>query len=404
MMHAESTPPRPALVNRMTALMLAVVFLSALGVAQAQNTAPLPAPPPPPAPAQAPDTRPDGFSVGGFTFRPAGRVKLDIIRDFSAIGSEDSFDPRTIPVDGREGSNSRLHARETRVSLDIRGPFEGKEVRMFVETDFYGTSNALRLRHAYGSYGGLLAGQTWSTFLDDANFPNTIDFESPMAFPSVRQAQLRWTQRLNSNFSWAVAVEDNDSDITPPATIPGVTEYPMPDFVGRIKFEGSRGHAYVSGFLGAARFRPTDGDPDDETLTGVLLSGRLKTFGRDYVYGQLTTGQGIGRYRGGVTAVPDAEGKLYAPRLVSVVAGYEHYWSERYSSHAVYGTSSAPEEDFYAADANAQLDYLAINFLYWFVKDRAWAGVEYLHGRREVFSGADGDANRLHFAVRFNLP
>ena len=395
MMHAESTPARPALVSRMTALMLAVVFLSAIGVAQAQTAAPA---------AQAADPRPDGFAVGGFTFKPGGRVKLDIIRDFSAIGSEDSFDPRTIPVDGREGTNSRLHARETRLNLDIRGPVEGKELRMFVETDFYGSSSVLRLRHAYGSYGGLLAGQTWSTFLDDSNFPNTIDFEWPRAFPSVRQAQLRWTQRLNSNFSWAVAVEDNDSDITPPAGIPGVTEYPMPDFVGRIKFEGSRGHAYVSGFLGAARFRPTDGDPDDETLSGLLLSGRLKTFGRDYAYAQFTTGQGVGRYRGGITAVPDADGKLYAPRSVSVVAGYEHFWSERYSSHAVYGVSSAPEKDFYAADANAQLDYVAVNLLYWFVKDRAWAGVEYLHGRREVFSGADGDANRLQFAVRFNLP
>ena len=54
---------------------------------------------------------------------------------------------------------------------------------MYIETDFYGSGSVLRLRHAYGSYGGLLAGQTWSTFVDDDNFPNTIDFESPMAFP-----------------------------------------------------------------------------------------------------------------------------------------------------------------------------------------------------------------------------
>src|SRR5262245_4965489 len=44
----------------------------------------------------------DGFTVGGFTFKPGGRVKLDVIRDFKPIGSEDSFDVRTIPVDGSE--------------------------------------------------------------------------------------------------------------------------------------------------------------------------------------------------------------------------------------------------------------------------------------------------------------
>ena len=82
---------------------------------------------------------------------------------------------------------------------------------MYVETDFYGSGSVLRLRHAYGSYGGLLAGQTWINFVDDDNFPNTIDFESPMAFPSIRQAQVRYTAKLGDKASWSVAVEDNKS-------------------------------------------------------------------------------------------------------------------------------------------------------------------------------------------------
>ncbi len=164
----------------MRGLVWAAVLLCAIGSANAQ------------------EPKPDGFTVGGFVFKPGGRIKLDIIRDFDPISSEDSFDPRTIPVDGSEGGNSSIHARESRLFLDIRGPIEGQELRMYVETDFYGSSSALRLRHAYGSYGGLLAGQTWSTFVDDDNFPNTIDFESPMAFPSIRQAQVRWTQKLSA--------------------------------------------------------------------------------------------------------------------------------------------------------------------------------------------------------------
>ena len=132
---------------------------------------------------------------------------------------------------------------------------------MFVETDFYGSGNALRLRHAYGSYKGLLAGQTWSTFVDDANMPNTIDFESPMAFPSIRQAQARFTAKLGGNATWSVAVEDNKSSITTPEGVPGKAEYSMPDLVTRVKFEGSRGHAFESVFLGRASFRPTTGEP-----------------------------------------------------------------------------------------------------------------------------------------------
>ena len=395
----------------------AAVLLLTIGPAHAQTSSPASGGPSAPAaepaePAAQTQTQTpvtatppiDGFVVGGFQFKPGGRIKLDIIRDFDPIGSEDSFDPRTIPLDDSEGGNSNIHAKETRLTLDIRGPVEGQELRMYVETDFYGSSSVLRLRQAYGSYGGLLAGQTWSTFVDDANFPNTIDFEAPMAHPSVRQAQLRWTQKLSSKVSWSAAVEDNKSTITPPAGVPGKAEFPMPDLVTRVKYEASRGHAFASVFLGKARFRPTGDDPDDATLWGMLLSGRVKTFGRDYAYGTLTFGDGVGRYRGGLTAVPDGNNELFAPGLVAVMGGYDHYWHPRVSSNVVFSRASSDEEDFYAADANEQLDYAAINLLYWFLPDRAWAGVEYLHGGREVFGGQDGSANRLQFAVRFNLP
>ena len=346
----------------------------------------------------------EGFSVGGFVFKAGGRIKLDIIRDFDAIGSEDSFDPRTIPTDDSEGGNSNLHAKESRLFLDIRGPAEGKELKMYVEGDFYGSSSVFRLRQAYGSWGGLLAGQTWSTFVDEDNFPGTIDFESPMAFPSFRQAQVRWTANPSANVSWAVALEDNKSTITPPTGISGKPEYPMPDVVGRVRFGGSHGHAFVSGFLGKGRFRPTEGEPDNVTLWGMDLSGKLKTFGKDSAYTQFTFGEGVGRYRGGVTAVPDFNGELQPVGLAAWMFGYEHYWSPRLSSNAVYSVASTADEDYYSPSVNKDLDYGAANLIYWFLPNRAWVGAEYLYGRREVFDGGDGSAHRLHFAIRFNLP
>ena len=350
----------------------------------------------------------DGFTMGAFVFKPGGRVKLDVIRDFKPIGSEDSFDPRTIPVDGSEGTNSNVHAKETRLNLDIRGMVEERELRMFIETDFYGSSSVLRLRHAYGSWGGLLAGQTWSTFMDDDNLPRTIDFEAPMAFAQVRQALVRWTQKLGGAVTWSAALEDNKSAIVAPTDRPGKAEYPMPDVVTRFRFDVPGGHVTTSAFVGAARFRPADQDEDldNETLWGTMASAKFTTFGRDYIYGVVTVGEGIGRYRGGTTAVPDSTGALHAVGGVALMGGYEHFWGERWSTNAVYSGTDTTDEPFYTAAVNKRVNYGAVNLLYWFLGDRAWTGVEYIYGRREVFGDEEdsGSAHRVQYAVRFNLP
>jgi hypothetical protein len=64
------------------------------------------------------------------------------------------------------------------------------------------------------------------------------------------------------------------------------------------------------------------------------------------------------------------------------------------------------EEPFYTSTINKQINYGAVNLLYWFLGDRGWMGVEYLYGKREVFGGGDdsASANRIQYAVRFNLP
>jgi hypothetical protein len=51
------------------------------------------------------------WQVGDTTLKVGGYVKVDLIHDFDAIGSQDSFDPRTIPTDGSEGRNTQMQAQ-----------------------------------------------------------------------------------------------------------------------------------------------------------------------------------------------------------------------------------------------------------------------------------------------------
>ena len=140
------------------------------------------------------------------------------------------------------------------------------------------------------------------------------------------------------------------------------------------------------------------------TLWGSLLSGRLKTYKSDYVYGQFTFGDGVGRYRGGVTAVPDETGELKAVGLTAFMGGYEHFWSSRATSNFVWSVAQTEDHDYYPDTFNKATRLLGDQLHLLVLPNRAWAGVEYLYGNREVFSGDDASANRLQFAVRFNLP
>jgi hypothetical protein len=46
---------------------------------------------------------------------------------------------------------------------------------------------------------------------------------------------------------------------------------------------------------------------------------------------------------------------------------------------------------------------MAANLRYWFLEKMGWVGVEYLHGRRELYNSASGSANRIQLAVRVNI-
>jgi hypothetical protein len=343
------------------------------------------------------------FSSGSWQLTLGGYLKLDVIHDFGPIGSPDLFDPRSIPVDGSKGTSTRIQARQTRLSLRMEGPAEGRNLELFVEGDFYGAGNTFRMRHAYAQYGVLLAGQTWTTFMDERNIPPTIDFETPLAAPLARHGLLRFTTGLSKGSDLAVAVEESDPEVLIPPGVQGAAEKTLPDFTARFRLTRSRGHVQLSGFVGRTRFRADTGATSDATIGGVLASARLHLLGRDAAYAEVGYGPGLGRYRGAASAALDAAGRLEAVDVVGVTAGYQHYWSARWSSNTVVSPAWVLRDVAEPATSTHSLDYAAFNLLYWFLEQRAWIGGEYLYGRRELQDGAHRSAHRIQIATRFNI-
>ncbi|MHA4846421.1 DcaP family trimeric outer membrane transporter, partial [Flavitalea antarctica] len=238
------------------------------------------------------------ITVGGY-------VKFDLIQDFNPINSPSFFDVSKIPTDGSKGTNTHLQANETRFYIDFRTPAGKTDLRTYVEGDFYGTGGGLRLRHAYLEVGGkLLAGQTWSNFMDENIIPPTLDFEKPSAYAFVRHGMIRYKITTGKHSYVGLALEEPLINADAPAQ-PGKMETFVPDFTARYRYTNTWGHIQVSGFAGIVRFRPVTGSTENTEIFGINLSGQLNLPRKDYIIYQAVAGPGISRYRNGKYAAPD---------------------------------------------------------------------------------------------------
>jgi regulator of replication initiation timing len=146
----------------------------------------------------------EGFQVPGTDTRIklGGYVKVDAIHDFnmSRTGSGEDFGLYSaIPLDNSDedekGSNTRIHARQTRLNMTATTPTEYGDLKLFVEGDFFGgggsqtstNANGFALRHAYGELGGFLVGQTWSNYMDLPAYPESLDFQGVSGNTLLRQ-------------------------------------------------------------------------------------------------------------------------------------------------------------------------------------------------------------------------
>ena len=162
------------------------------------------------------------------------------------------------------------------------------------------------------------------------------------------------------------------------------------------------GHVQLASFVGQARFRSDAGPEDDELIWGLNLTGKTQTVGRDTLYFQLAYGEGLARYRGGLAAAPDADGRLEALATWAVMLSYRHYWSEHLSTHAVYSYGAGDNAAGQAPAAPHALEYAALN-LVWDLAEKVSLGGEWLYGSREDNDGALGHANRLLLAFKFGF-
>jgi hypothetical protein len=249
-------------------------------------------------------------------------------------------------------------------------------------------------------------------------FPNVIDYWGPDGLVFLRNPQIRWTP-IRGSTSFAVAIEQpaNDIDtgifsrIFPDASTNVTPRNPFPDFTAQFRHSGARGHVQVSGIVRRVGFE-TLGQPDNEpkghdTGWGVHVAGTLKTAGRDRLLLSLVYGHGIANYMndgGGDLAPQVRSGRAeeVAMPLLGIVAYYDHYWNDKWSSSVGWARTKVDNRNLQTTTAYYDGQYASANVLYNPVKDLL-TGVEYLWGQRVDKGRAKGHDNRLQITVKYSF-
>ncbi len=354
----------------------------------------------------APSAFDSGLVVSGknLAMKIGGYVKADLIHDLDPIGSTDLFDTTTIPTSGPHYTNTRFHARQSRLNFDTRWPTQKGPTRIFVEADFFSEGDRWRLRHAFGEFRSVIIGQTWTTFTDMASLPQTLDNEGSVSSINRRQAQIRWTQTLVPDFlTTAVSLEDPQTNIVVPDGLEGNARTPTPDLVARVRLTREWGQFQIAGLWRQLGYQPIDGPVITDDAWGFNFTGTLQATPRDKVYYQIQFGEGIGSYKGLPDVAPASGSSAEVLPVFAWMIGWTHEWNDRWSSNFTYSENRLDNTHFQDPDELHENTYIALNLIC-SPAERVYFGVEYLFGIRENVDGSRGEANRLQASVIFELP
>ncbi|MGM0537382.1 MAG: DcaP family trimeric outer membrane transporter [Pseudomonadota bacterium] len=353
------------------------------------------------------------FELGDTTASVYGYAKLDIIYDVDAkLGN--SIGHGNIALDGEDSQDGHfdMHAYQSRIGFSTSTPVSGSTLETKIEGDFYGSGGgSFRLRHAYGSWNGILAGQTWTNFYGFVAGTPTIDFTGPPGVGNqARQPQLRYSA---GNFS--VAIEDPDtlggSEDTVNATqvSEDVAKSSLPDVTARYTDTSGPFKYSASTVLRRLEY-DAEGDPtatvDDDAAFGwgVALEAAMDVSQALTLRAGITHGDGVGGYQnvspqtspaylasnGDLETLESTGGTLGA----SLKAGPG-------TINASYNVATVDLDDEEVSGTDTH-ETAYLNYI-WSPADRISYGVETSWASRETQGGDEGDAIRIQGMAMYSF-
>lgn len=321
------------------------------------------------------------LAIGGF-------IKAVGFYDSDATGRSPDFFPGTdLPPDANGGGMYAMTAGMSRVFLDTRARTKRGDVRGYLEIDFNGPS-VTKLRHAYLRLRNerieIVAGQTWSTFMNASVKPPMMGESKLSGITEIRQAQIRFADHLSKTLTFSAAVENPSSD-----DVGGDVEQartPAPDAMMSLALErGKVTRLELSGLARQLQVLLPNGSTPSATAWGAQLSAVVEPMPKHALRMAGLLGDGIGRYLQGLdqagAAFVSPNGDVDTRRAWGASASWEQPWSESLRSVFAAGTAHADAPAYAGPDTFERSDFLSANLL---LRTSRYTtiGLEYVYGQR----------------------
>lgn len=346
------------------------------------------------------------LGIGGF-------VRMTASYDFKGISDDIDFVPYDIPVPGTPEKNSQfqMDAATSRIFLELVGNNKLLgDFNVYIESDFRGQNNNLRLRQAYMSFRGFLLGQSWSTYSDVASVPPTIDNAGPNSNSSERNIQIRYTYEANNHWQIALAIESPKLSATYSQYNQSIPQK-VPDIPLYVQYAwGDKSHIRATGLFRTLSYRNLNTGENKNLLAwGTQLSGVYNTCSKVSLYYQGMYGKGIARYitdlnGNGLDIVSCGNtGKMQVLPTFAFVGGIRYNFNASWFASASYSQVRLYSKNrYYQPDGYKYAQYIVGN-LFWEMTKDCRLGLEYLFGRRVNMNSETGHANRIQLMAQYNF-
>ncbi len=375
-----------------------------------------------PAPAVSPPT----LEIYGF-------VEADAIVDIERNNPDwyDTNRPSDLPDFAHEfGQDGHFYLSPRQSRFGVKGtlPTSAGDVQATIEFDMLGTGadaglTTFRLRHAWGQWKSVGAGQTYSQFMDPDIYPDRFEPWGPNGMVTSRNPQIFWQPYRQGDSNLTVAIENpgvaaDGGLFADRIDLPDVAaRFPMPDFTGHYRQATSWGYVQVAGVLLYVAY--DDVLPHDPLHLsghiwgeGVNLSSNVKVGPHDRFRLQAVYGHGIEDYLNdapvdvGIKLNPGNPLTPFVGQslpVFSMVTYLDHFWSEAWETSAGYSMVDVSNSSGELPSAFRMGLYATANLRYMPVRNLTIGGEFQWAQRRNFSDGWVSNDYRIDFSFKYNF-